>query len=194
MRHHTESASAPTWNAELLAQIRQQRPAGRSQLLDESAVQEQLIPGPPGAPDVRVFVIAAEKGASHPAILFIHGGGFILGDASADLAVLQALALKHDCVIVSVDYRLAPETAFPGPVEDAYAALKWMAASSEELGVDPSRIAVMGESAGGGLAAMLALMARDRAEVPITQQILIYPMLDDRTGSTISRPYWMGAY
>lgn len=167
---------------------------GAPQPLAEPAVQERLNPGPAGAPDVRVFVMAAEKGASRPAILYINGGGFILGAARTDVAVLQAMALKHDCVIVSVDYRLAPETPFPGPVEDAYAALQWIASNAGELGVDPSRIAVMGESAGGGLAAMLALMARDRAEVPIDQQILVYPMLDDRTGSTVAMPYWMGAY
>ena len=89
-------------------------------------------------------------------------------------------------MIVSVQYRLAPETRFPGPLEDAYAGLKWLHGNAAALGVDPGRIVVMGESAGGGLAAMLTIAARDRGEVPVAFQALIYPMLDDRTGS--SRP------
>jgi acetyl esterase/lipase len=85
------------------------------------------------------------------------------------------------CVVVSVDYRLAPDTPHPGPVEDCYAALRWFHANAAALGVDSGRIAIGGESAGGGLAAALALLARDRAEVPVVFQLLIYPMLDDRT-------------
>lgn len=95
------------------------------------------------------------------------------------------LAAEFDCVVVNVDYRLAPETAFPGPVEDNYAALKWLHSNAADLGVDPLRIAVMGGSAGGGHAAMLALLARERREIPICFQMLTYPMLDDRTGSAI---------
>jgi acetyl esterase/lipase len=97
-------------------------------------------------------------------------------------------------VIVAVDYRLAPETPFPGSLEDNYAALKWLHDSADSLGVDPSRIALMGASAGGGHAAMLAIAARDRGEVPIAFQLLIYPMLDDRTGSSRHVPPHMGKY
>jgi acetyl esterase/lipase len=142
------------------------------------------IPGPNGAPDVPIYVIGANPAERRPAILHMHGGGFIVGDAAEYLPVLQAQALAIGCVIVSVDYRLAPETPFPGPLEDGYAALKWLYTHCRELGVDPTRIAVQGESAGGGLAAMLAIAARDRAEVPVLFQCLTYPMLDDRTGST----------
>jgi acetyl esterase/lipase len=92
------------------------------------------------------------------------------------------MALEHDCVIVSVDYRLAPETPFPGPQEDNYGALLWLVDHAGELGVDPPRIVVMGGSAGGGLAASLTLMARDRGGPSLAGQVLIYPMLDWRTG------------
>jgi acetyl esterase/lipase len=142
-----------------------------------------------------VYVInAAASEVARPAILHIHGGGYVLGSAVEGIPMLQRVAREHDCVIVTVDYRLAPETRFPGSLEDNYAALKWLHASAKSLGVDPTRIAVMGESAGGGHAAMLAIAARDRGEVPIAFQVLIYPMLDDRTGSTRHVPAHIGAY
>jgi acetyl esterase/lipase len=96
--------------------------------------------------------------------------------------------------VVSIDYRLAPETRFPGSLEDNYAALKWLHSNAQSLGVDPTRVAVMGESAGGGHAAMLAIAARDRGEIPLLFQLLIYPMLDDRTGSTREVPRHIGAF
>ncbi|WP_298287294.1 alpha/beta hydrolase [Novosphingobium sp.] len=119
--------------------------------------------------------------APRPAVLHIHGGGYIIGSAALMNGSNMQLARDADCVVVSVDYRLAPETTHPGPVEDCYAALKWLHESASELGIDPERIAVMGESAGGGLAAALALLARDRNEFRIVHQNLIYPMIDDRT-------------
>lgn len=156
---------------------------------------ERSIPGARGAPDVRVFVInAAPVDRLRPAILHMHGGGFVVGTAASSISTLQQIASEHDCVIVTVDYRLAPETPFPGSLEDNYAALKWLHGSAEALGMDPTRIAVMGESAGGGHAAMLAIAARDRGEVPVAFQLLIYPMLDDRTGSTRRVPSYIGAY
>lgn len=147
---------------------------------------ERMIPGRKGDPDVRIFIInAGEKGKpGRPAILHMHGGGYVLGSAKIGLRSLQALAEDLDCVIITVDYRLAPETPFPGSLEDNYAGLKWLYDNAADLGVDRERIAVMGESAGGGHAAMLAIAARDRGEVPLVLQALIYPMLDDRTGST----------
>jgi len=157
--------------------------------------EERSIPGPKGAPNVRVFVInAATGGTPRPAVLHIHGGGFVAGTVEEVIPKLQRLAREHDCVIVTVDYRLAPETRFPGALEDNYAALKWLYRSAPALGVDASRIAVAGESAGGGHAAMLAIAARDRGEVPIVFQLLIYPMLDDRTGSSRPVPPYIGAY
>jgi acetyl esterase/lipase len=163
--------------------------------LAQPAWSERMIPGPAGAPPVRIFVVNAgtADGPARPAILHTHGGGFIMGDAKSKLRSVQEVAAALDCVIVSVDYRLAPETRFPGSLEDNYIGLKWLHANAGELGVDRSRLAVMGESAGGGHAAMLAIAARDRGEIPLAFQALIYPMLDDRTGSTRKKPPWMGA-
>ncbi len=159
------------------------------------AYEERSIPGATGAPDVHIFLInAAVNDRQRPAILHLHGGGFVAGRAVEAIPLLQQVAREHECVIVTVDYRLAPETRFPGSLEDNYAALKWLHDSANSLGVDRSRIAVMGESAGGGHAAMLAIAARDRGEVPVAFQLLIYPMLDDRTGSLRQVPRYIGAY
>jgi acetyl esterase/lipase len=116
-----------------------------------------------------------------PAVLHIHGGGYVLGSAAMSAEGTRRLALEAECLVVSVDYRLAPDTPHPGPVEDCYAALKWLHDEAETLGIDGSRIVVAGESAGGGLAAALALLARDRGEVAVRHQHLTYPMIDDRT-------------
>lgn len=116
-----------------------------------------------------------------PAVLYIHGGGYIIGTARMFVLPNQTMAAEADCVVVAVDYRLAPDTPHPGAIEDCYTALKHIHDNADALGVDPTRIAVAGESAGGGLAAALALLARDRGEVPIVHQHLIYPMIDDRT-------------
>ena len=150
----------------------------------------RTIPGRRGDPDVPVQVInaATTAGKRRPAILHIHGGGMISGKAQNMTAFCQTLASEFDCLVVNVDYRLAPETPFPGPVEDIYAALLWLHRNAAALGVDTARIAVMGENAGGGLAALLAITARDRGEVPLCYQLLIYPMLDDRTGSSAAAP------
>jgi triacylglycerol lipase len=136
-----------------------------------------------GGPDVKLVVIdPPSQRSGRGAILHVHGGGMVVGTADNAGKTYQPLALEHDCVIVSVDYRLCPETPFPGPQEDNYAGLLWLAEHAEELGVDPSRIVVMGESAGGGLAASLSLMARDRGVPRLAGQVLVYPMLDWRTG------------
>jgi acetyl esterase/lipase len=153
-----------------------------------AGVMARTIQGSPGGKNVRIYIIGANDGKrSRPALLYMHGGGFISGSTASSwpkFSGLQKLAQEHDCLIVSVDYRLAPETPFPGALEDSYAALKWLRANAGVLGADAGRILIMGESAGGGLAATLAIAARDRGEVPIRFQLLIYPMLDDRTGST----------
>ena len=153
---------------------------------------ERRIPGRNGAPEVRIFVHGAKPGMSRPAILHMHGGGYTGGSPAISLGQLRPIANAIDCTIVTVDYRLAPGTPFPGSLEDNYAALLWLHRNAAELGVDRSRIAVMGESAGGGHAAMLAIAARDRGEVPLAFQALVYPMIDDRTGSTRSVPAPIG--
>lgn len=147
--------------------------------------QERTIAGLPGSPDVRIYIVNANPStAPRPAILHMHGGGFVMRDAKSALHQVQQLAADLDCVVIAVDYRLAPETPFPGALDDNYASLKWLYQNAAQLGVDPSRIAVLGDSAGGGHAAMLAIATRDRGEIPLAYQALIYPMLDDRTGST----------
>ncbi len=158
-------------------------------------VAERVIPGPAGSPDVRVLIYTP-PGLPGPkaAYLHIHGGGYVMGTADMSDPQNKALAEDVGCVVVSVDYRLAPETPHPGPLEDCYAALKWLYANAVELDVDPGRIAVGGESAGGGLAAALALLARDRGEVPIVFQRLIYPMIDDRTVTISTRHPFTGEF
>jgi len=156
-------------------------------------VSEHFVQGSNGAPNVRLFVVGNSPGASKPAILHIHGGGFVLMSGAITRDEIE-LVKKLDCVVVSVDYRLAPETRFPGSLEDNYAGLRWMNENAKQLGIDPARIAVKGESAGGGHAAMLTLVARDRKEFAFCQQVLIYPMLDDRTGSTRNVPPYLGNY
>jgi len=158
------------------------------------AVIDRTVKGLGAAPPVAVEVIGqGSADARRPAILHIHGGGMISGRAKNLTPFCQDLAARFDCLVVNVDYRLSPETPFPGPLEDLYAALKWLHDDAEALGVDPSRIAVMGESAGGGLAALLAIMARDRGEISLCLQVMLYPMLDDRTGSTVTPPSHIGA-
>lgn len=145
-------------------------------------VTERFVPGPAGAPDVRVMIYRPKSAAAPlPAILHIHGGGYIVGVPEMDDAYNRGYAAELGCLIVSVDYRLAPEHPFPAPLEDCYAALAWLNADADVLGVDRARIAVKGESAGGGLAAGLALLVRDRGEIALCHQCLTAPMIDDRT-------------
>ena len=151
-------------------------------------VVKKLIPVPGGAPDVLTYLINSKPGASRPGIIHTHGGGFVLGSAKEYVPAAQDWAAELDCFVATVEYRLAPETRYTGSIEDNYSALRWVYQHARELGVDPARIAVMGESAGGGHAALLALTARDRGEVPLAFQALIYPMLDDRTGSSRQPP------
>ncbi len=138
---------------------------------------------------VRVFTPVGDEGAAHPALLHLHGGGYVMGSALGSDAAQAALAAELACVIASVEYRLAPEFPHPTPIEDAYAALAWLHREAGALQVDRTRIAVGGESAGGGLAAALALLARDRGAVPLVFQHLIYPMLDDRTVTAAPHPH-----
>jgi acetyl esterase/lipase len=134
------------------------------------------------SPSVRVCVITpATPGTDRMGILHIHGGGHLFGSPEQSLSLTSVTALQHDCVIVSVDYRLAPETVFPGSLEDCYAALVWMTEQAETLGIHPDHIGLMGDSAGAGLAASLALLARDRNGPHLAFQNLMFPMLDDRT-------------
>jgi acetyl esterase/lipase len=159
-----------------------------AELLPDIPVLERDVAADGLLPAVKVFVVNADPARRRPAILHTHGGGFVLGSARGELRYLQETAKALDCTIVSVEYRLAPQARYTQSTEDAYAALKWLYSNAASLGVDRRRIAVMGESAGGGHAALLAIKAHDRGEVPVIFQSLVYPMLDDRTGSTTAVP------
>ena len=154
--------------------------------LEVVTMERRAIPGVAGEPEVSVllFTPPGEPTAPRPAVLHIHGGGFVIGDAETFGAMCRLTALTHGCIVVSVDYRLAPETRWPGSLNDCYAALCWMHDNVAALGIDPACIAVMGESAGGGHAAALALHARDNVGPVICFLLLDAPMLDDRTGAT----------
>ena len=143
--------------------------------------KDEFVPGAQGDPAVRVRVYRpTDQPGKLPALDWIHGGGYVMGDIEQDDRLMKQMVKRIGCVTVSVDYRLAPEHPFPAPVEDCYAGLKWLFRHTGELGVEPSRIAIGGASGGGGLAAGLALLTRDRGEVQVAFQLLIYPMIDDR--------------
>jgi acetyl esterase/lipase len=143
--------------------------------------KELTVPGLDGAPDVpiRIYRRVGREVGDAAGLLWLHGGGYVLGTYDVDAPFLDPLVLATGCVAVSVEYRLAPETPYPGPVDDCFAALTFLSEHAEELGVDASRLAVGGFSAGAGLAAACALRARDQG-LPLVHQHLVYPMLDDR--------------
>ncbi|MEP6831281.1 MAG: alpha/beta hydrolase [Rhizomicrobium sp.] len=157
--------------------------------------RKATVPGPVGMDEVPVLIFDPEPGRKNrPAILYIHGGGYVVGRADTNIRLAQEIAQSTEGLVVSVDYTLAPEAVFPIALEQNYAALAWLHETAQQLGVDRARIAVCGDSAGGGHAAMLAIAARDRTEFKIAFQCLIYPMLDDRTGSTKRVPPHIGHF
>lgn len=142
-------------------------------------------PGLGSAPPVQLLVYRPQARAeSRPALLHMHGGGMFSGSPQLSPYSSAAAALQAGFTVASVAYRLAPETRFPGQIEDCYAALSWLHSAADALDIDPAYITVSGDSAGGGLAAALALMARDRDEYSLAAQVLTYPMLDCRTGES----------
>jgi len=154
----------------------------------EVATDDHLIPGPAGAPAVRVRVYRPSALAGPlPALYYIHGGGMVIGSIDTEDAITRMLCDAVGCAAVSVDYRLAPEHPHPAPVDDCYAGLLWTAENAEALGIDRDRLAVYGGSAGGGLAAATALLARDRGGPRLIYQMLLYPMLDDRSDTPSCR-------
>ena len=157
--------------------------ARRPDVPDDIRISDVEIPGEP-ATSVRVYEPVGRRGPS-AALLWIHGGGFVLGSPEQDDRTSIDFARELGLTVVAVRYRLAPEHPSPAALVDAYAALVWLFGEAESRGIDPTRIAIGGASAGAGLAAALALYAHDRGEVRPAFQLLVYPMLDDRT---VTRP------
>jgi len=147
-------------------------------------VRDILVPGPAGKLPVRVY--HPGPGEKLPLLVYFHGGGWVIGDIEVVDRPCRALANAGRCVVASVNYRLSPETKFPGPVEDCYAATAWLAAHAAELGADPLRVGVGGDSAGGNLAAAVTLMARDRNGPKLAFQLLIYPVTAPAKGTTFA--------
>jgi acetyl esterase len=141
-------------------------------------VEDRQIPGPGGSIRVRVISPRNAELAPLPVCVYFHGGGWVLGNIESHEGVCRAVANAAGLIVITADYRLAPEHRFPAAVEDAYAAVVWAAAHAREFGGDPGRIAVGGDSAGGNLAAVCCLMARDRGGPNLASQLLIYPITD----------------
>jgi len=147
--------------------------------------ENRAIPGPAGKIPIRIYF--PRQASALPVWVFFHGGGFVTGSIDTHDTPLRAVANRCDCIVVSVAYRLAPENPFPAATDDAYAATQWVAEHAADFGGDPRRIAVGGDGAGGNLAAVVALMARDKGGPRLVSQLLIYPTLD----LTMLTPSWI---
>ncbi len=145
--------------------------------------------GPDGPVAVRVYEPSKRAAEPTPAVLFLHGGGFVMGSVDSEHVSAGVLSVALGVVVVSVEYRLAPEHPYPAALEDSYQAMRWVHDEAGTLRIDPARIAVVGYSAGGGLAAALAILARDRGGPPICFQYLGIPELDDRLSTASSRAF-----
>lgn len=157
---------------------------------DDVAMEDRKVPGPEGAPEVPIRIYRpVGDGGARACVFEIHGGGFLMGSIEMMDPWCQRVAAEIDTVVVSVEYRLAPEHPFPAGIEDCYAALCWTAANAKELDIDPDRLAIAGQSAGGGLAAGTALMARDRGGPKLCFQLLEIPELDDRLETPSMRQF-----
>ncbi len=141
-------------------------------------VVNRTVPGPAGQIPVRIYRPAVPAGQVVPTVAFFHGGGFVLCDLDSHDGICRAVCNATPAVIIAVDYRRAPESRYPAAAEDCYAVTLWAGEHAAELGGDPARLAVLGDSAGGNLAAAVALMARDRGAPRLAKQVMVYPMLD----------------
>ena len=183
-----EGPFLPQLTDETIADIRRAMADQAPELHDpssKSVYRKEIFVSVNGQPDVRCLLYGKLNGQEEASgYLHIHGGGYLFGSPEGSDPMNLHLVSMLNIVILSVDYRLAPENPIPAPLDDCYAALGWLHENAAELGVDPERIGVGGESAGGGLAAALAIKARDEGEYGLCWQQLTYPMLDDRTGSS----------
>lgn len=150
-------------------------------------VEERIVPGPQGAPDIAIVICIPTRATGPVPVIYVtHGGGMFCGNRRTGLEMFLEPARDLDIAVVSVEYRLAPEHPDPAPIEDCYAGLVWIVENSAEFGIDPSRVIIAGGSAGGGLAAGLGLLTRDRGGPAVLGQMLIIPMLDDRTNTVLA--------
>lgn len=146
-------------------------------------VQELQATGPHGPIPLRLYKPLPARAEALPVLVYYHGGGWVIGDLDTHDTLCRELANRAGCAVVAVDYRMAPEHRFPAAVDDAIAATHWVHGQAASLGLDASRLAVGGDSAGGNLAAVVALAARDSGDLPIVFQLLIYPATDQRRGA-----------
>ncbi len=150
-------------------------------IMDHIVFEDHLIPEAGNNPNLRIRVYRPETTSGPvPALLWVHGGGYVVGSIDAEVSIMQRLVDEVGCIVVAVEYRLAPEHPYPMPLDDCYQALSWLFANTDKLGINADKVAIAGISAGAGLAAGLALMARDRGDYKIIFQLLLCPMLDDR--------------
>ncbi len=177
------AANRPAWNTlspqaarELYLSL---RPGAQGPRPTDAKVVDRTIPGPSGELPVRLYRPAsAAPDAQLPSLVYAHGGGWVFGNLESHDVLCAQLALEAGIVVFAVDYRLAPEAPFPGAFDDVVAGLKWVAANGQSVGIDPTRLAIGGDSAGGNLAAVVALDARDQGGPPVVLQLLIYPATD----------------
>lgn len=154
----------------------------REEALGYKPTKVIYVAGLNGAPDVELRIFGEITKALKPALYHIHGGGYLFRDAEGSDDNNWIMARDNRCIIVSVNYRKAPEASYPLPLEDCYAGLDWLFNHAQDIGVDATKIVITGDSAGGGLAAATTLMAHDKAVLKLAGQVLIYPMIDYRTG------------
>ena len=175
-----KEANRPAFETVGAMQARELFNAGRKVLAPEpmpvAETRDLTVPGPGGPIPAQLYRSAAT--GILPVLVFFHGGGWVVGNIESHDTVCRHLANRADCAVVSVDYRLAPEHKFPAAVDDCFAATEWVAGNAAALGIDPGRLAVGGDSAGGNLAAVVSLLARDRGRPRISCQLLIYPAMD----------------
>jgi acetyl esterase len=183
-----DAQGAPPLETQDPVEARRDRVEGMKMLGGEpdalGRVEDLSIPGPGG--DIPLRLYATGHGGLRPALVYFHGGGFVFGNIETHDAVCRAIAKESDAVVMSVDYRLAPEHKFPAAVDDSLAATVWVAANAERLGIDARSIAVGGDSAGGNLATVVAMRCRDVGGPALAAQVLIYPVTDSSSFDTAS--------
>ncbi|OBC00043.1 lipase [Mycobacterium sp. 852013-50091_SCH5140682] len=173
--------------AEVRARLKASRRPAKP--VEVGTIEDRTIPGPAGQIPVRIYHPFGADDAGLPVVIYFHGGGFVLCDLDSHDSCCRRLSNGIGAVVVSVEYRLAPEHPYPAAVDDAWAATEWVAGHLDELGGDPARLVLAGDSAGGNLAAVMAMTARDRGAPAVAFQVLIYPVVDQRRKSSLSSPH-----